>query len=485
MSLPNLDARRHARTVARTTLVLAFALALQAPSASAATPATPTVARPDHLVVLSTTDVKGMTSPCGCHIPKGGFARRAAFADSIRAEFGQVLLVDSGGWFPEGGEDFMEKASFQADELGRLNADAVGISHRELEYGLGFLRAVVAHGKTNATCANLVERASGKPVLPPWRLVKSGNVNVGLFSLMSDKAELGPAKDSVKVLDPLATAQATVTELRKRGATVVVLLSNLGRIESEDLVASIDGIDAVIVGLNIAVLPQGRTVKGTVANYGGEQGHYIGVTDLTLGADGRMTSGENHTFELNPEIPENKAVLQRVRTFEDAFNEHQRELQKKRTGGNATGWNEFEDATPHYLGAEFCGRCHAKEYAQWRTTSHAQAWQTLVDVRKDATEDCQKCHVVGYGKPGGFAGVNDAAKLANVQCENCHGMGTEHDAWPAARVSVPEATCRGCHTEITSPDFQFSVFRPHILHDVPAVMPPLPPKPKTPPMMRG
>src|ERR1044072_41798 len=55
--------------------------------------------QPDKLVLLSTTDVKGKTGPCGCHVPKGGLARRAGFADSIRAQFGQVALVDAGGCF--------------------------------------------------------------------------------------------------------------------------------------------------------------------------------------------------------------------------------------------------------------------------------------------------------------------------------------------------------------------------------------------------
>ena len=36
-------------------------------------------------------------------------------------------------------------------------------------------------------------------------------------------------------------AQRTVAELRKKGATVVVLLSQLGKVESEDLVTAVDG----------------------------------------------------------------------------------------------------------------------------------------------------------------------------------------------------------------------------------------------------
>ena len=66
----------------RFSVVLATLLLLPA-LAAVATTSSGTVLQPDKLVILSTTDVKGKTSPCGCHIPKGGLYRRASLADSI------------------------------------------------------------------------------------------------------------------------------------------------------------------------------------------------------------------------------------------------------------------------------------------------------------------------------------------------------------------------------------------------------------------
>ena len=332
-------------------------------------------------------------------------------------------------------------------------------------------------------CANLVAPGSGKPVFPPYRITQVGGVTVGLFGLMSDHQDLGPAHDSLKVLEPLATADRIVKEMRGKGATVVVLLASLGKVDAEDLVTAIDGIDVVVPGGNIPLMQTGRTVKTTVVCYGGEQGHYIGVTNLTLGPDGHQTTGGNTTYMLGPDIPEKLEVFERVKKFEDAFNDHERTRQKERAAASSAAAGEPEEHASHYVGAGVCGRCHAKEYAQWKTTAHARAWQTLVDQKKDATPECVTCHVAGYQKAGGYSTAADAAKLGNVQCENCHGMGTEHDSWPAKHAAVPEATCRGCHTDVTSPVFQFALFRPHIVHDVPANLPPLPPRPKTAPMI--
>ncbi len=438
------------------------------------------VRHPDQLVVLSTTDVKGKTGPCGCHVPKGGFARREAFADSIRAGFGQALLVDCGGWCPEGDTTYRAVADFQADELGRARTDAVGTSDRELQYGLGFLRAVAAPGGLPLLCANLWDAGRHHLVLPGSRLVHVGGVTVGVFSLLSEKADLGPARESLAVEEPTAAAYRTVRELRGRGASVIVLLSNLGTVESEDLANALEGIDVMIVGRKVPVLQRGRMVNHTVVCYGGEQGHYLGVTHVQLDAQGHMTTAENTTVMLGPDVPEDAGALARVKAFEDGFNERLRRQDLARAARAALSVVGASQDEPRaqFLGAEFCGRCHAREYAQWKTTPHASAWRTLVEQKKDAMPECVSCHVLGYQQPGGFQNVNDVPALANVQCESCHGMGTEHDGWPAAAAAIPERVCRQCHTEDRSPAFDFERYRPHVLHVPPALLPALPPKPQ-------
>ncbi|HUK63181.1 MAG TPA: multiheme c-type cytochrome, partial [Dongiaceae bacterium] len=326
-----------------------------------------------------------------------------------------------------------------ADELGRMGEAGVGLGERDLHFGLGFLRAVVAHGGTPIVCANLVAKPTGAPVFAPYRIVHAGGVTVGVFGLLAPHADLGPSRDSLAVLDPVATAAKVLGELKAKGATVIVLLSSLGKVDSEDLVVALEGIDLVIPSRDIPLVQAARRVRGTLFLYGGEQGHYIGVSDLTVGANGRVAGGDGAMFMLGPDVPENATVLARVTAFEDQFNEHERRRQKERADAVAAATGDNEPPPSHYVGAEVCGRCHAKEYAQWRTTAHAHAWQTLVDQRKDATPECVVCHVVGYRKSGGFETGADAARLGNVQCENCHGMGTEHESWPATHGHVPEA----------------------------------------------
>jgi hypothetical protein len=165
-------------------------------------------------------------------------------------------------------------------------------------------------------------------------------------------------------------------------------------------------------------------IKNTVACYGGEQGQNIGRTIITLDASKKMQTGENDVFVLGPEVGEKPELLALVKQFNDAFNDKMRKLEKERvvqTQKETAG--ETKQSVDHFVGTEVCQRCHMPEYAQWLKTDHAKAWQTLVDQKKESTPECVTCHVVGYKQSGGFQTADDAPKLGNVQCENCHGMG--------------------------------------------------------------
>jgi hypothetical protein len=334
------------------------------------------------------------------------------------------------------------------------------MSEKELRWGVSFLKTQQLRSKLPMVCANLVEVATRRPVLKPYVIEKVGRARVGVFGLMSDKVDLGISRDTVRVEEPAAVATKMVDEMRKKGATVVVLLSQLGKVESEDLAASVPGIDAVICGRNVPMIQKGRMVKNTVTSYGGEQGQYISRTLLTLDSRGRVATGDNETFMLGPEVGDKPEIAKLVKDFEDAFNDKMRKADKERAAQQET---ETKQATDHFLGADLCIRCHSGEAEQWKTTSHSVAWQTLIDAKKDATPECIGCHVVGFKQPGGFQTGADAPRLANVQCENCHGIGTRHEQF-ATQFKITPATCIQCHQGENDPEFDWGKKLPMIAH---------------------
>ncbi len=95
---------------------------------------------------------------------------------------------------------------------------------------------------------------------------------------------------------------------------------------------------------------------------------------------------------------------------------------------------------PKYIGAKKCKACHIKQFKSWEATRMSGSFENLkagikaeekkkakIDPNKDYTADkgCLKCHTTGYGKPGGFTTIAETPDLAGVQCEGCHGPGSE------------------------------------------------------------
>ncbi len=423
------------------------------------------------LLVVTTNDVSGKTSPCGCHTPKGGLARRASFLDSVRAVRKHVLVVDAGGFFPVT-DDEREAAPYMLHAMARLGTQVAGVGANELRFGYAFVRENARTAGVTLVCANLSRFDGGQPAFERWHVFEVAGAKVGVFGLISETSELGPARDSLRLDGAEEAARLAVLALHRQGAGVIVLLSQLGKAAGDSIAAHVPGIDLLVGGGGVPVLPTGMAVGQSVALYGGVQGWQVGVANIRLDDNHAVRDIESHTIVLGPEVRNQSAMAASVKAFEDSLNAHLRA--RDASFGLAAVPGSTAD---HFVGMSACIGCHATEYAQWRTSAHANAWKTLVDQHKESTPACVPCHVTGFVQPGGFRTADDGARFGNVQCEACHGMGTHHKDWAENGNQVTGATCRGCHTATTSPTFKQADYRPHVLHTPPPGLLPLPESP--------
>jgi hypothetical protein len=131
---------------------------------------------------------------------------------------------------------------------------------------------------------------------------------------------------------------------------------------------------------------------------------------------------------------------------------------------------------PAYVGAARCARCHEDATVFWTQTRHARAYQTLVQVNKQFSLDCVRCHVTGWQQPGGVCRIDRTAAGApgflghgkgrqDVQCETCHGPGSEHANDPTGHIAakVPVSVCVRCHEAANSPHFDDVRYRPYVI----------------------
>ncbi|NIW99650.1 MAG: hypothetical protein GWN13_15645, partial [Phycisphaerae bacterium] len=107
--------------------------------------------------------------------------------------------------------------------------------------------------------------------------------------------------------------------------------------------------------------------------------------------------------------------------------------------------------TPYYVSDAACSQCHPGMHDDWEMTGHAEAWAGLM-TSSHAGPSCFPCHAVGYEpQPNtGNSGHDEAPidKFVDVQCENCHGPGSDHADGPSpANITVDwdALVCGKCH----------------------------------------
>jgi hypothetical protein len=118
--------------------------------------------------------------------------------------------------------------------------------------------------------------------------------------------------------------------------------------------------------------------------------------------------------------------------------------------------------SPYYEGASYCMTCHnggvgGDQYAAWSQSIHAGALSALAESGMDQNAFCLPCHTVGSnGLDANPAldngGYDESAvpRLANVQCENCHGPGSGHPS-TGLGTTKSAALCSACHQGVHHP----------------------------------
>jgi Cytochrome c554 and c-prime len=123
-----------------------------------------------------------------------------------------------------------------------------------------------------------------------------------------------------------------------------------------------------------------------------------------------------------------------------------------------------------------CAECHETAAQFWVKTGHSHAHETLVAARKQFSLDCIRCHVTGWQQPGGVCRIDRTQAggpgfeghgkgRQDVQCEMCHGPGSEHAKDPPGHIAteVPATVCMRCHEAANSPHFDDGRYRPFIV----------------------
>jgi hypothetical protein len=478
------------------------------------------------LSIFYSAEVHGTLEPCGCTSdPLGDIARYAALVRGAREQGAATLLVDAGGLlYAEGGVSPKERpaddlrAKFLAAELTALGLGAAGLAETDLVGGAALV-------KPKRLASNLGPSA----VLEPAHVVTVGEIKVGLLGVADPAlgAALGVASE-----DPVKAAQREVARLRRDGAEIVVVLAPIERAAARRVARDAGADFVVAgrqvgkgaaradkVGQAFLVTPADELQRvgridlvlrgegGPLLDAGGAEANRARVAeldqlikrlddDLARWSSGNGGSGGDSAFVASKRAERGELVAERARLgqpfsppaagsyFTNRLIALNRDLQRdptmsaamRRLDAKVAAVN-LQHAAPvpppepgraFYVGMNKCVGCHKGAATFWKTTVHAEAWQTLVAGGKQADYKCVACHVTGYGQVGGSA-LGHSRGLTDVQCETCHGPGSLHVAAKgleepsAVHRETPETTCLGCHNEHHSDTFQYQAYLRDIL----------------------
>ncbi|MCC6805990.1 MAG: hypothetical protein IT381_01090 [Deltaproteobacteria bacterium] len=468
-------------------------------------PASEPVLTSDRALVIITTELRGYVAPCGCTSnPLGGIAKLAQLVADKKRSHGEPMIVTAGNFLFESGASkatTLEQDEARARVVAEVYRDAGVLAQTPGPFDL-------MHGG-----GKLVRELKN-----PW--LEDGAV------VSQRAAELNVAFIGVRAppFDPRALV-VKVALARERNDAVVALTS-LDWPQARALAQAVPDLDVVIAAA--AGEPHApQRLGGTLIVDAGEQGQRVGLLELVRGAtagskrwayyDGgalelsqlqrQLAAAESEIaalpknvdpalknlqmgrredlarqiaelqnkpppppkerylryslVPLTKKMPDDKSALAKMK----AYNATLCESSKRATEGLEC--EKAPPGAPSYIGSAACGSCHAPALAQWKTTKHAHAVETLEEAGKLCDLSCIGCHTTGFNAAGGFCSPQKIGALPDVGCESCHGPGSIHaktTKTEAPFVKAPgEALCLQCHTKEHSDLFDFKTYRPKIL----------------------
>ncbi len=396
---------------------------------------------------------QGEVAPCACSAggDTGGIARRATALARLRRQAPGVLHVSTGDLFDPAVPGHRLRSRAIRRGLARLGLDGVALGPGDTAYGLAPLR--------RDALPWLAGNAGGTG-LPAVRHTRVNGVPVMLGAWYPPGADT--ARDRVRA-GPATPVLAALRAADARGALTVLLTSAAP--ERARAALHLAGIDVLAAGRAGPRPAPTRVRDGTLVVHPAERGMRLVRLTVEVNARGEVALWRHQTVPLRAGVPDFGPLDAWQAAYAEARRADYRARVARRERARA-------GETP-YVGADGCRACHGPAHAAWRRSDHADARADLTARGKAADPGCLRCHVVGWGGPGGYMDPYLTPHLGGVQCESCHGPSREHVATGGV-IPPPRPggrRCRACHTPENSPGFDRAAYAARLRHDAATLVP--------------
>jgi 5'-nucleotidase / UDP-sugar diphosphatase len=264
----------------------------------------------------------------------GGVARVATkireLRDGIKAEGGNVIVLDAGDQFQGSLFYTTYKGEAEAEFMMKIGFDAMAVGNHEFDdgpEGLGsFLDKVtfpVISGNTDVSQSNVLkDRVKNHVVL------EVGGEKIGIISaLATDTVDTSSPGPTITFQDEIESLKADVAALEAEGVTKIIALNHVGLPKDVEIAAAVPGIDAVVGGHSHTFLsasdPKRAGAYPTWVTRGEGDlvpvvqayaySKYVGHVVLTFDDAGKLKFAEGDTILLDASVVPDPEIEARVK----------------------------------------------------------------------------------------------------------------------------------------------------------------------------
>ncbi len=263
---------------------------------------------PADLVIFYGGEHKGSLETCGCpKRPRGSFARLDAYVDASRAANPNVasVLVNAGYWIQDGmGFDGAPRADiaignrYMVEGIRATDWDALNVSFQDVA-------GLISLAPDGGPPLPLVSANVSGPGINRWVIVERAGQRVGITGITSVGQTLSETPGYT--VAPPASAGAVLDALAEQVDTIV-LLSYQATEEAKALAEKHAAVDVVVDAARHQEFEQPFYVGKAAWVLSHFQTMRLGELRLNL-ADGRVIGGVSRSIDLDPEVPDDPALL--------------------------------------------------------------------------------------------------------------------------------------------------------------------------------
>lgn len=252
------------------------------------------------LTILHTNDTHSQVEPTDKNASKtpdmGGYARRLAAIEQVRADEKNVLLLDAGDYCQGTPYFTFFNGRLEIDAMNRMKYDAATLGNHEFDNGIDSLFSMLNDARFPVLSSNYsFENNTFTQKIKPYIVLKCDGMRIGIMALNVNLDGLVLQRNYAGMLyqDAVEVAQEMSEYLKKKQkCDLIICLSHLGVDPADSQPTDYDVIQAtkyidIIIGGHSHQIVENTTVKNmdgrdVILAQMGKSGLYLGRIDVEL-----------------------------------------------------------------------------------------------------------------------------------------------------------------------------------------------------------